>query len=128
MTSKEARQLLLERISTDKEFYRSLKGKDKGEEEENNGQDDGDERDGGDDRTVYYDETDSSKTVGEAVADVIKCTPAESLGAIYADEDSGSSSESDTEDRGVGANLDMYTGEKFSSQDTPGGWMEWNSK
>ena len=59
LTSKEARQLLLERISEDSEFYKTLKRSDIGEEEEDQ------ENDGygGDDGMVCYDEIDSSKTV-----------------------------------------------------------------
>jgi hypothetical protein len=125
LTSKEARQLLLERIGTDKEFYRSLKGEDKGEEEEDNDDDNEDDSDNG---VIHYDEIDSSKTIDAVIADVIKCTPADCLADIYADEDSGSSSESDAEDKGTGANLDMYTENKLSANNATGRWMEWDSK
>jgi hypothetical protein len=128
LTNKEARQLLFERIGTDKEFYKSLKGQDKGEEEENGDEDDSDNGDDCDDGMVYYDGIDSSNTIGAAIKDVIKHTPANCLAEIYADEDSGVSSESSTEDRGTGDNLDMYTGNKLLTQSAEGGWMEWNSK
>ena len=124
MTSKEARQLLLERISEDSEFYKTLKRSDTGEEEEDQ------ENDGygGDDGMVCYDEIDSSKTVNAAISDILRCTPADSLAEIYADDDVGVSSESDTEGRGTGDNLDMYIGAEFSTCDATEGWMEWNSK
>jgi len=124
LTRKVARQLLLERIGTDKEFYRSLKGEDNGGEEE----DDGDNSNDGDNGMVYYDEIDSSKTIDATIADVLTCTPADCLADIYADEYSGSSSESDAENRGTGVNLDMYIGDKFSNCNATEGWMEWNSK
>src|ERR1700679_1329741 len=124
LTSKEAQQLLLERISTDKIFYESLKGPEKGEEEE----DDESSESSSDDEVVSYDGIDSSKTIGAAIADIIKRTPADSLARIYADEDSGSLSESDAEDRGTGDNLDMYIGNEFSDLNATKRWMEWNSK
>jgi hypothetical protein len=123
LTSKEAHHLLLERISTDQEFYKSLKGSDEGGEED---QDDNDND--GDNKTVHYDEIDSSKTINEAIADVIKRAPADCLADIYVDKDDGLSGESDAEDRGTGTNLDMYTGHEFSTRNATGGWMEWNSK
>ena len=125
LTSKEAQQLLLERISTDKIFYESLKGPEKGEEEEEN--DEGSES-SSDDEVVSYDVIDSSKTIGAAISVIIKRTPADSLARIYADEDSGSLSESDAEDRGTGDNLDMYIGNEFSDLNATKRWMEWNSK
>jgi hypothetical protein len=121
LASKEARKLLLERISKDTEFFNSLKVSDEGEQED---QDDDDDDNG----MVSYDEIDSSKTINAAITDIIKRTPADCLVDIYADEDDGLSSESDTEDKGTGANLDMYTGHEFSTQNATGRWMEWNSK
>jgi hypothetical protein len=122
LASKEARHLLLERISTDKEFYKSLNGSDKGGEEEDNS---GDTDNDSDDEMVHYDEIDSSETIDATVADIIKRSPADCLSDIYADKDSRSSSDSDAEDRGTGANLDMYTGDKPPTHNASGGWMEW---
>lgn len=67
-------------------------------------------------------------TIDAATADVLSRTPAGCLAEIYADDNSGLSSESDSEDRGTGTNLDMYTGVKFSTYNATRGWMEWNSK
>jgi hypothetical protein len=125
LASKETCQLLLERIGTDKEFYKSLNGLEKGEEEEDN---DGDNGNDSDDERVHYDEIDSSETIDATVADIIKRTPADCLADIYADEGDGSSSGSDAEDRGTGVNLDMYTGDNSPTDNDRGGWMEWNSK
>ena len=124
MTSKEAHQLLLERVSADSEFYKSLKRLDEGEEEDQGGDDDGT----GDKEMVCYDEIDSSKTINEVIKDVIDRTPADRLADIYADDDSGLLSESDTEDRRAGTNLDMYIGHEFSTHNATDGWMEWDSK
>ena len=124
MASKEAHQLLLERVSTDQKFYKSLRRSDKGVEEDQDNNSDNDS----DDMVVCYDEIDSSKTIDAAIADVFECTPADCLADIYADEGDRLSDESDTEDRGTGANLDIYTGHEFSTHNATGGWMEWDSK
>ena len=87
-----------------------------GEEEEDNEENDSGGENDGDNGMVCYDETDSSRTNDAEIAEVIGSTPADCLAEIYADEENGSLSESDPEDRGTGAN--MYTG----------GWMKWNSK
>jgi len=118
----EAWQLLLRRISVDLEFYKSLERSDPGEEEdqENNGYDN--------DRMVCYDEIDSSKTINAEITEILRRTPADSLAEIYADDDGGVSSESDTEGKGTGDNLDEYTGAEFSTCGATEGWMEWNSK
>ena len=133
MTSKEAHQLLLKQVSTDQEFYKSLKRLDEGEEDQDDDGDGGDDDDsGGGDKMVYYDGIDSSKTVDEVIKDTIKCTPADSLAAIYVDDNSVLLSKSDAEDRGAGTNLDMYLdmyiGPEFSTCNATGGWMEWDSK
>ena len=106
---------------------------DEGEEEDQDDDGDGgDDDDSGGDKMVYYDGIDSSKTVDEVIKDTIKRTPADSLAAIYVDDDSGLLSESDAEDRGAGTNLDMYLdmyiGPEFSTCNATGGWMEWDSK
>ena len=76
---------------------------------------------------VCYDEVDSSKTIGETIADVIGSAPADCLADIYADKGERLS-ESDTEDRGVGMNLDTYTGHEFPTCGATGQWMNWDSK
>ena len=124
LASKEARQLLLEWISGDREFYKSLNRSGEGEEEDQD--DDGD--DNSNNEMVPYDEIDSSKTIDEAITDVLNRTPPSSLADIYADEDDRLLNESDTEDRGTGANLNKYTVHDFSTRNATGGWMEWNSK
>ena len=124
MTSKEARQLLFERVSSDQEFYRSLRRSDEGAEED---QDDNSDN-SSDDGVVCYDEIDSSKTIDTAIADVIESTPADCLAEIYAYEGDRLLDESDTEDKGTGVNLDIYTGHEFSTCNATGEWMEWNSK
>lgn len=121
MTSKEARALLLEQISTDQEFYKSLRRRDEGDEEVDQ------EKDQGDDDGVCYDEIDSSKKINEAIQDVMESTPADSLGDIYADEEDGLD-ESDAEDRGTGTNLGRYVGNDFSTRDATTRWMSWNAK
>jgi hypothetical protein len=113
----------LDRISTDPEFYKGLK---RSEEEEAEEQDVNDS--GSDNGEVSYDDIDSSVTIEAAIADIIACTPADSLADIYADKDDGLLSESDAEDGGTGTNLDMYTGDDSSMYDATGGWMEWNGK
>jgi len=123
LTSKEARKLLFQRISEDQKFYKSLNRFDPGEEED---QDNDDAN--GDNQVVHYDEIDSSKTIDAAIEDVLKRTPTGCLAEIYADIDDGSPSESDSEDRGTGNNLDIYTGVEFSTCNATEGWMEWNSK
>ena len=123
MTSKEAQKLLLKRISEDQKFYQSLNRFNPGEEE---GQDDDDTD--GDNQVIHYDEVDSSKTIDAAIADVLRRTPAGCLTEIYADDVSELLSESDSEDRGTGTNLDKYTGDNFSTRNATRGWMEWNSK
>lgn len=129
MINKKVHQKLIERIGTDKEFHRSLKGEDEGgEEDEDNDENDGNNGSDGDDKLIHYNGIDSSKTIDAAITDVIKSTPANCLAdIIYADESSGSSSESDAEGGGTGTNLDMYTGDKHSTHNAMG-WMEWNSK
>ena len=122
LTSKEARKHLLKRISEDQKFYKSLDRFDPGEEDQDDGDTDGDNQ------VVHYDEVDSSKTIDAAIKDVLRCTPTGSLTEIYADDNSGLSSESDSENRGTGANLDMYTGAEFSTCNATEGWMEWDSK
>ena len=77
---------------------------------------------------VCYDEIDSPKTINEVIKDVIDCTPADRLADIYTDGDSGLLSESDTEGRGAGTNLDMYIGHEFSTHNATDGWMELDSK
>lgn len=116
--------MLLERIAKDPEFYKSLNRMDEGGEEEDQESDD----ENGGDGKVCYDEIDSSKTIDEAVTEIIKSNPADSLADIYADKDDGSLSESDAEDRGAGTNLDIYIGSEFSTCNATKGWMEWNSK
>jgi len=121
LTSQETLRLLLSHISTDKEFYNSLNRQDEGEKENQDGNDDhGGDGDHG--KMVCYNEVDSSKTIGEAIADVIGSTPADCLADIYADKWERLS-DSDTEDRGVGMNLDMYTGHEFSTCGATGQWM-----
>jgi hypothetical protein len=119
LTSREARRLLFERISTDPEFYKSLKRADGGDEETDQGDTDG--NGGG----VYYDEIDSSKTINEAVQDVVERVPADSLADLYADKKDDSDA-SDTEDRGSGFNLDIYIRKDFLIKDATKMWMEWN--
>ena len=126
LTSQEARKLLLERVSTDQEFYKSLKRPDEGDRNEDEDQDDG--GDSGNGEIVCYDEIDTSETIHEAIADVVKQLPADNLVNIYADKENRSSGESDAEDRGVGTNLDKYTGHEFSTRNAVERWMEWNSK
>ena len=121
LTSKEALKLLLQRVGEDPKFYQSLSRFNPGEEDKDD--DDTDE----DNQVVQYDEIDSSKTIDAAIEDVLRLIPAGSLAEIYAD-DSELLSESDSEDRGTGANLDMYTGAESSTCNATGRWMEWNSK
>ena len=121
LTSKEGRELLLKRISEDKNFYQSLGRFDPGVEEDQDH-----DSTGGGDEMVYYDEIDSSKTIDAVIGDVLKQTPAGSLAEIYTNDDGRLSDESDAEYRGTGANLDKYTGTEFSTCDATGGWMEWN--
>ena len=123
LTSKETHWLLLEQISTDQEFYKSLKVSDRGEEEDHENNDDN-----SNDGVVQYDGIDSSNTIDSVIGDILRCTPAGSLAEIYADEDDELLSESDTEDRGTGVNLDMYIGHEFLTHNATRGWMDWNSK
>jgi len=125
LTSKEARHLLSEWISTDQEFYQSLKRSDQGEDQDDT---DSDDNDGNNNGMVDHDEIDSSKTIDTAITEIIERTPANSLADIYGGEDDGLLGESDVEDRGTGTNLDRYIGHEFSTCNATGGWMEWNSK
>jgi hypothetical protein len=119
LTSKKARKLLMDRISESQEFYKSLKRGDKGGEEM-------DHEDSSDSKgLIYYDEIDSSKTIKEAVQDVLKSTPAGGLSDIYADKEEVLS-ESDAEDKGAGINLDTYITDHFSMRDATNRWMEWD--
>ena len=54
----------------------------------------------GEGEEIYHDDIDSSKTISEAVQDIIERTPADSLANIYVDEGDGLGN-SDAEDRGV---------------------------
>lgn len=122
MTSREARKLLLERISTDKEFYQSLSREDSGDEET-----DEEDVDGGGSGEVGYDEIDSSKAVKEEVQDVVESAPANSLADIYKDKED-SPEESDAEDRGSGFNLAIYIKKYFLFKDATKKWMEWDGE
>ena len=95
--------------------------------------DEGDEEDQDDDDDnnndgVNCDEIDSSKTVDEAIADIIDCTPADCLADIYVDGEAEALSELDAEDRGAGINLDMWVEHPFSVCNATRRWMEWNGK
>jgi hypothetical protein len=59
---------------------------------------------------------------------LLEKSPADHLVDIYVNKEDELSGESDAEDRGVGANLDKYTGDKFSTCDATQRWMKWNSK
>jgi hypothetical protein len=120
LTSRKTQNMLFERVGTDQEFFQSLKRVDDGEEEADQG--DG----GNDDGMVCYDEIDSSKTINEAIQDIVESAPAGCLADIYADKEDGLN-ESDVEDRGAGINLDMYTG-RFSTRDATRRWMEWDGE
>ena len=128
LTSWEAHELLLERVNTDQKFYKSLKRLDEGDGDEDEDQDsDGD--DSGNGETVCYDEIDISKTIHEAIRDVVKQVPADHLVDIYGDKEDRLSDKSDADEgRGMGTNLDKYTGYEFSTCDAVERWMEWNSK
>lgn len=128
LTSREARKLLFERVSTDKEFYKSLQRSDEGDEDEDEDQDQEDGDESGNGKIVCYDGVDSSKTIHEAIAEIIEQVPADHLADIYADKEDRQSSESDAEDRGVGTNLDNYIEHEFSTCDATQRWMEWDSK
>jgi hypothetical protein len=123
LTSKEARKLLFDKISTDREFYQSLSRQDEGDEDDQEGADNG-----GDGGTISYDEVDSSETIHEAIENVIRRAPASSLAEIYGDQGDELLGESDTEEGGVGINLDLYTSHAFSTRDATRRWTEWNSK
>ena len=125
MTSREARKMLLERISTDKEFYKSLKRLDEGDGDED--QEDADADDDDDKKTVYYDDIDSSKTISGAISDIIGYASTDCLADIYTDKGE-ELIESDAEDRGAGINLDKYTRHEFSTCDATKEWMEWDSR
>jgi len=112
--------VLFEQVGTDQEFYKSLKRGDDGDAEADQGDIDND------DGVVCYDEIDSSKTVNEAIQDIIESAPADCLVDIYADKEGGLN-ESDAEDRGSGANLDIDTG-NFSMRDATRRWMEWDGE
>ena len=64
--------MLLERISKDQKFYKSLKRLDKGDEDEDEDEDQkggiDQEVSGDGDGDVHYDEIDSSQTIHEAIA------------------------------------------------------------
>lgn len=112
----------MKHISEDQEFYNSLTRTDEGGEETD--QEDFDENG---DRAVCSDEIDSSKTINEATQDALKGTPANCLSDIYADKED-TPSESDTEDKGGGVNLDIYVGHHFSMRDATNRWMEWDGE
>jgi hypothetical protein len=130
LTSKEARHLLFERISKDQEFYKSLRGSDKGDEDEDQEGRDVDQEAGENDNgeIVHYDEIGSSQTIHEAIAEVVAQTPANHLADIYADRRNQESEKSDSEDRGTGFNLDRYIVHPFAACDATQRWMEWDSK
>jgi len=115
LTSQEAHKLLFEQVSTDKEFYKSLQRSDEGDQDQDQDQEDGNESGNG--KIVCYDGVDSSKTIHEAIADVIEQVPADHLADIYADKEDRQSSESDAEDSGVGTNIDNYIEHEFSTCD-----------
>ena len=81
----------------------------------------------GEGEKIYHDDIDSSKTISEAVQDIIERTPADSLADIYVDEGDGLSN-SDAEDRGTGANLSDYLRKNFSVRDATKKWMEWDGE
>jgi hypothetical protein len=117
LTSKEARKLLFDCIATNQEFYRSLKRMDSGDEEI---VEDGSSGGIGE---ILYDDIDSSKTIKEAIQDVMKTVPAGSPTDAYADE-----AESDVEDQGAGINLDTYVPEHFTKGDATNRWMKWDGE
>jgi len=80
------------------------------------------------DKGISHDGIDSSRTISEAIVDVIGCAPADHLTDIYAERKDRLSGESDAENRGMGINLDVYTEHEFSSCDATRKWMEWDSK
>lgn len=94
-----------------------------GEEEEIDHEDDVEEDEG----EIYHDDIDSSKTISEAVQDIIESVPADCLADIYVDKEDGLS-ESDVEDRGTGTNLDEYLRNNFLIKDATRKWMEWDGK
>ena len=102
MTSKEAHQLLLEQISTNQGFYKSLKRLDKGDQDQKGRDIDQEAGGNGDGGNVYYDEINSSQTIHEAIAGVVIQAPANQLADVYADRNDQESDESDAEDRGAG--------------------------
>ena len=112
--------MLLERVSTDQEFYKSLKRLDEGD-----GDEDQEDIDDDDEKVVCHDDIDSSKTINEAISDVI--ASADCLVDPHADKGE-ELIESDAEDKGTGTNLDKYTGPEFSTCDATRKWMEWDSK
>ena len=128
MTSKESQRLLLERVGTDNEFFRSLGKPDSGGETDDQcGGGDGGEDDG-DEKMVYYDDIDTSKTINEAVQDIIGSVSAGCLvDDVHADKEDNSD-ESDAEDRGTGANLDIYIKSNFLVKDATKKWMEWDGE
>ena len=76
---------------------------------------------------IYHNGIDSSKTISEAVQDIVERTPADSLADTYADEGDGLS-DLDAEDRGTGANLSDYLRKNFSLRDATKKWMEWDGE
>ena len=128
MTSKEAHQLLLEKISTDQGFYKSLKRLDKGDQDQNSRDIDQEASGNDDEGNVYYDEINSSQTIHEAIAGVVIQALANQLADIYADRKDQESDESDAEDRGAGVNLDKYAIHPFATCDATQRWMDWNAK
>jgi hypothetical protein len=106
--------MLLEQVSTDQEFYKSLKRPDEG-----GGDEDQENIDDGNAKVVHYDDIDSSKTINEAISDIVGCASADKGEELV---------ESDAEDGGVGANLHSYTGTMFSTCDATKNWMKWDSR
>ena len=70
---------------------------------------------------VHYDGIDSFNTIDTAIVDVLRHTPTGCLAEIYVYNNSGLSSESDSENGGAGTNLNMYTGAEFSTCNATGG-------
>lgn len=119
LTSKKTQKLLFERIGTNQKFFQSLKRIDDGEAEVD--QADADDEEG----IICYDEIDSSKTVDEAIQDIVESAPADSLADIYGGKEVDLN-DSDAEDKGVGINLDMYIS-NFSTRDATRRWMAWDN-
>ena len=102
MTSRKAQKLLFEWIGTDQEFYQSLR-----RAEDDIAEDDEESIDNGD-GMVCYDGINSSKTINEAIQDIVASAPANCLADIYADK-YDELDDSDAEDRGAGVNLDAFS-------------------